>query len=168
MTIPRIALLVAVVLAGLSAGFFYTYEASVTPGLARVDDTTYVATFQAINEAIRNPAFGIIFFGPVPAIATALLVHWNHGHARRWLIGAALVLYLALIAITGTGNVPLNHQLAEHATVTPATAAEARVDFEGDWNRLNLIRTISVAASFLLLTVAAGLPAQQGCGQIFE
>lgn len=159
MTGRRVVLLVAVFLTGLSAGFFFTYEASVTRGLAEVDDNTYVATFQAINRTIRNPWFAIVFFGAAPAIAAALVGNWHTSAVVRWLVGGGLALYLAGIAITGTGNVPLNNNLAELEDINPAAAAQARDDFEADWNRLNLIRTIGVTTSFALLTIALGLPA---------
>jgi uncharacterized membrane protein len=71
MTARRLTLLVATVPAGMTAGCFFAYEVSVTRALADVDDTIYVATFQAINDTIRNAAFGIVFFGTVPAIALA-------------------------------------------------------------------------------------------------
>ncbi len=164
MTLPRIVLVAAIVLTGLSAGFFYSYEASVTLGLAEVDAPTYVAAFHAINDSVRNPAFGVMFFGAIPAIAVALALHWRHPPTRR-LIGAALTLYLALIVVTGTGNVPLNEQLAAYssidASIDAATAATARSEFEDDWNRLNLIRTVAVVASFFLLTLAATNPVRR-------
>jgi uncharacterized membrane protein len=163
-TLPRIVLVAAIVLTGLSAGFFYSYEASVTLGLAEVDAPTYVAAFQAINDSVRNPAFGVMFFGAIPVIAVALALHWRQPPVRT-LIGAALVLYLALIVVTGTGNVPLNEQLAEYASIDAsidaATAATARDEFEDDWNRLNLIRTVAVVASFVLLALAATSPVRQ-------
>lgn len=151
----RLALMVATVLVGLSAGFFFTYEASVTLGLADVSDVTYVETFQAINDSIRNPAFGIVFFGSVPAIGLALAANWRTAPPiGRGLLVAALPLYLAGLMITGTGNVPLNNDLADVATLTPETAAVARAAFEDDWNRLNLVRSIAVAASFVSLAAA--------------
>lgn len=147
---------VAVLLVGLSAGFFFTYEASVTLALAEVDDVTYVKSFQAINDTISNPYFAIVFFGSIPAIGAALAVHWRSGrHLVRGLTAAALVLYLAAIAITGTGNVPLNEDLAAVEEITAATAAAARSAFEEDWNRLNLARTLAVVGSFAALAVAA-------------
>lgn len=152
----RVALLVALVLCGLSAGFFYTYESSVTPGLAGVDDTTYVLTFQSINEAVRNPGFGIVFFGSVPAIAMAVAVSWRATQGvPRALMAAALPLYVAGMAVTVTGNVGLNDDLAEVTPVTPAAAAEARDDFEDDWNRLNLLRALAFGASFAALAAAS-------------
>lgn len=153
---PRVALLVAVVLCGLSAGFFHAYESSVTPGLAGVDDTTYVLTFQSINEAIRNPGFGIVFFGSVPAIAMAVAVNWRATRGvPRALIAAALPLYLSGMLITVAGNVGLNNDLAEVTPVTPAAATEARDDFEDDWNRLNLLRALAFGASFAALAAAS-------------
>jgi uncharacterized membrane protein len=150
----RLILLLAIVLTGLSAGFFYTYEISVTPGLAEISDVSYVETFQSINNTIRSPGFGIVFFGSIPALGLAAAVNWrNANQPARWLLGAGLVLYLTGLAITGTGSVPLNEELAELATVTPASAADARAAFEDSWNRLHLIRTIAFAASFLAVVL---------------
>lgn len=145
----RLALLLATVLTGLSAGFFFTYEASVTLALAEVSDVTYVETFQAINETVRNPAFGIVFFGSIPALIVAIAVNWKStALIPRALMTAALPLYLAGLIITGTGNVPLNEDLAAVEVTSPAVAAEARADFEDGWNQLNLLRSLALGASF--------------------
>lgn len=151
----RLTLLAATVLTGLSAGFFLSYETSVTPGLARVDDTTYVTAFQAVNVAVGNPAFAATFFGPVLLIAAALVLHWTAGTRARTTLGIALLLYLAVVTITGTGNVPLNGELAEVQLLDAATAAAARGRFEDDWNLLNLFRTGAAVASFAVLAVSA-------------
>ena len=151
----QLTLLAASTLAGLSAGFFYTYEVSVTLALAEVDDVTYVKTFQAINETIRNPAFGTIFFGTIPAIAIAIATNWTTATKTvRVLLVSAAALYLTTLFITGTGNVPLNDELAEVVDVSTATATTARDVFEDDWNALNLRRTISCVASFVCLVCA--------------
>lgn len=152
----RLALLLATLLCGLSAGFFFTYEASVTLALADVSDVAYVETFQAINETVRNPAFGIVFFGSIPAIALAIALNWNiTAPVPRTLMAAALPLYLAGLMITGTGNVPLNNDLADIEITSPADAAEARADFEEDWNELNLLRSLAIGASFATLATAS-------------
>lgn len=149
-------LAVATVLVGLSAGFFFTYQASVTLGLAEVGDIAYVETFQAINDTIRNPAFAIVFFGSIPAMVAALVANRHETRGIRMLIGAALPLYLIGLIVTVTGNVPLNDELAGHEIITPSVAADARAVFEDDWNRLNLIRTVAIGGGFAAL-VAAGL-----------
>lgn len=154
----RLALVVATFLVGLSAGFFFTYEASVTLGLAEVGDDAYVETFQAINRTVRNPAFGLVFFGSIPTLAIALALNWRTtGGLQRMLLAAALPLYLVGLLITAAGNVPLNDDLAEYGDVTSAVAAQARADFEDDWNRLNLMRTLAIGASFATLAGASVL-----------
>ncbi len=157
MTPARVVLVVATILTGLSAGFFFTYEASVTLGLAEVDDVTYVTTFQAINETIGNAWFGIVFFGAIPAIALALAANWRTPVAVRAAIGAGLVLYLICLAVTAAGNVPLNDELALFTEITPESAARARAAFEDGWNRLNLVRTLAVIGAFASLVVATAL-----------
>ena len=163
-TLGRVTVLVATVLAGLAAGFFFTYEASVTLGLDQVGDVAYVETFQAINETVQNPAFGIVFFGSIPAIALAVAANWKTAPPdARILLAIALPLYLAGLIITGTGNVPLNDDLAAVAIITPESAAAARAAFEDDWNQLNLLRGLAVGASFVSLAIACILlpaPAQ--------
>lgn len=154
--LPTAALGIATILVGLAAGFFFTYEASVTLGLAEVSDAAFVETFQALNSTIQNPAFGIVFFGSIPAIAIAVALNWRTASAsRRVLLGAALPLYLSALLITGAGNVPLNNDLAEVTNLDEASSAPARAAFEDDWNAFNLARTLAVGASFTSL-VAAG------------
>ena len=153
--LSRTTLGVATILVGLSAGFFVTYEASVTLGLAEVDDVTYVRTFQAINATIRNPTFGLFFFGPILATPAALALGWRGGSPRRRaLLVAAPILYAVGVAVTFAGNVPLNETLALVDGTDPLAAAEARADFEDEWNRLNMIRTIAVSAGFVALVGA--------------
>ena len=150
-------LLVAALVTGLAAGFFWTYQFSVIRGLAIVDDRTYVETFRAINATIRNAWFGIVFFGAIPILTMALVFNWSTTRARRALIGAGLAGYVAAFAITAIGNVPLNDELAEHTTTDAVSFDMARQQFEGSWNDLNLIRTIAsiVAFVFCLLAIAS-------------
>ncbi len=152
----RLVLLIALLLTGLSAGFFFTYEASVTRGLAIVDDVSYVQTFQAINATIRNPAFAVVFFGPIVMIAAAITANWKtSSQAARFLLVSGFGLYLTCVLITFSGNVPLNNELAELTVVTPESAREARLVFEQQWNRLDLWRSLAAGASFVALAVAS-------------
>lgn len=150
----RAALTTATTLAGLSAGFFFTYQFSVIRGLAIVDDATYVQTFQAINDTVRNAPFGIVFFGTVPALAVALAVSRRAGRSTRALMTGALLLAIATVVITFAGNVPLNEQLGEVTGLTGAAATEARSSFESDWNRLNLARTLTSIGAAVLAAAA--------------
>jgi uncharacterized membrane protein len=150
----RAAAVVAVIGTGLAAGFFYTYQVSVTRGLARVDDQTYVATFQAINATIRNALFGLVFFGTIPSLLVALVAHLRIGSRARWLVLAGLGGYLGAIAVTMFGNVELNNQLATADARSTTAASLARAEFEHSWNQLNLVRTLLAFAAFVALVAA--------------
>lgn len=156
----RFAHLLATLLVGLSAGFFYAYESSVTRGLAEVDDRTYVQTFQALNETVRNPLFGVVFFGSLPALVLVNVMLSRQACAvQRRLLLVGLLLYVAGMVITVTGNVALNDELAEVGLVAADAdlawiATDARDDFEADWNRWNGWRTLAFVGSFAAVSAA--------------
>jgi uncharacterized membrane protein len=141
----------AVVGTGMAAGFFYTYQVSVTRGLARVDDQTYVATFQAINATIRNALFGLVFFGTFFALLAALAVCLRARSRGRWAVLTGFGLYLAVVVVTFAGNVALNDQLATADARSKSAAALAREEFEHTWNQLNLARTLLSLGAFIAL-----------------
>lgn len=157
-TANTIVLLAATLVVGLAAGFFWTYQVSVIRGLAIVDDDTYVETFQAINDTIRNTWFGIVFFGAIPLLTMALIFNWATTQRRRVLIGASLASYVTAFAITAVGNVSLNNELADRVTTDAASFRLARDEFEGAWNDLNLMRTVASVLAFAFCLAAIASP----------
>lgn len=149
-SIPRqLILAAATLLTGLSAGFFATYEYSVTRALAEVNDTVYVTTFQAINATVRSLEFGIIFFGSIIALVVALVVSRSNRTALI-LLSAALLSYLTMLVITFSIHIPLNESLAAVQATTESAASAARATFETRWNAMHCVRTIAVLVSFAL------------------
>lgn len=158
MNFETIILILATLASGLIAGLFYAWTISVTPGLKRIGDEHYLRAFQAMNRAILNPVFFIFFFGLV--ILLPLLCYLNFSSplsGRFWIITAATIIYMAgIMAVTIFGNVPMNNSL-EVLHIESMNARDMslfRDNFENTWNRLNMIRTISSAISFLLLILA--------------
>ncbi|MFH8406725.1 DUF1772 domain-containing protein [Streptomyces sp. NPDC018019] len=147
----RTATLFAATLAtGLVAGLFFAFSVAVMPGLRQADDATFVTAMQRINTAIRNGWFASAFAGAPLLIAAATAFHLRTG-ARATLpwTAAALVLYVAMLAITFTINVPLNNILdAAHA---PGELSTSRAHFEDKWNRWNLVRTLTATAALTCL-----------------
>lgn len=156
---------VATVLSGLFAGFFLTYSASVQLGLAQVDDLTYVRTFQAINATIRNPAFAVMFFGCVPAIAVAWFAHRTVDRRAALALATGGVLCAAVVVITFAFNVPLNDELATVVDPTASQASAARDDFETIWNRWNLARTVLSVGGATAVAYAAATTRRAGVGR---
>ena len=146
-------LLVAAVVAGLQAGTYFTWSTGVMPGLARVDDRTFVDAVQQMNLAIVNPVFIATFLGaPVLAGAAAIVCG---PQARPWAI-AATVLAVGTLVISFAGNIPLNDALEAAGPVDKIKdLAAARADFESLWVRLNIGRCLTSAGALAALVMAA-------------
>ncbi len=154
---PPVALAAASVATGLSAGVFFTFQVSIVPALAKVDDEAYVSSFQSINRAILNPLFLSAFVGAPLLIAGAAALYWREDRPIALTIAAGLALQVATLAISGRGNVPLNDQLDQVGPVSGVAASVARTAFEAPWNRLHAIRTVTSVASLVALGVAAAM-----------
>ncbi|GAA3883273.1 DUF1772 domain-containing protein [Saccharothrix violaceirubra] len=150
--LARGVLWLAAALTALIAGFFYAYACSVMPGLATVDDATFIASMRGINAVVRNVAFAPSFFGALVVTAVAVALHRRRLRVLPWVV-AALVLYAAAFALTMGLNVPLNEWLA---TVDTTDAAGVRAAYEGPWVTWNIVRTVlSVGALACLLVAVA-------------
>ena len=161
-------LLLAIVLNGLLAGLFFSFSIAIIPGFRRIDDGTYVRSFRAINTAILNPAFLLVFcLAPLSAVATAVLRLWGGGaEPVSWLVIAALC-SVVTFTITAGVNVPLNNALDRSEVDTEARNPEAqshetqsrdaRQRFESRWNRWNHARTLTSIGAFACFTAGMAL-----------
>jgi len=155
-TLKTMTLFAAIFLTGLSAGLFYAWEFSVIPGTKRVAGPVYLETMQAINRAIINPAFLLIFMGSLVAQTAGALQF--RGTPAFWLLLTATACYLfGTILVTSLGNVPLNNALdaLNLPALNPEQVVRHRQHYELRWNRLHTIRTAFAVLSFLLLLIAA-------------
>jgi uncharacterized membrane protein len=143
----------AVLTSGLLAGFFYTYACSVMPGLARADDRTLIDAMQQINEVVLNPVFFLTFYGAPVLMIVALVMQRRSGSRDvLWWIVAGLVLYGICLMVTGALNVPLNDDLDQAGDPSQiADPGAVRDDFYGPWVAWNIVRTLTMTASFACL-----------------
>lgn len=129
------------------AGLFNSWTISVTPGLAKLEDENYLKAMQALNKAILNPGFFVIFIGSIILLPLCTYLQYKQALDQRsyFLLGATGVYLTGSVLVTFLGNVPINNQL--EALNLNGMNAEAlhtfREGFETKWNRLNLIRTLS-------------------------
>src|SRR3954452_5604978 len=146
-------LLVATLVAGLQAGTYFTWSTGVMPGLARVDDRTFIRAMQQMNVAIVNPLFLATFLG-APLLAGAAVVVTGP-QARPWAI-AATVLAVGTLVISFAGNIPLNDTLEAAGSVDRIKdLAAVRADFESLWVKLNAARCVTSAGALGCLAWAA-------------
>ncbi|MFC5070086.1 DUF1772 domain-containing protein [Kitasatospora cinereorecta] len=156
LSFPDVLLIIAVAANGLLAGLFFSFACAITPALRRVDDRSYVQAFRAINAAILNGWFLLIFCAaPLSAIAVAVLPLGNrHAATLPWLIAGA-VCSVATFGVTAAANVPLNRALDRAPTSMETHYRVARERFENRWNRWNLIRTLTSSGALTLFAIAA-------------
>ncbi len=151
-SIKSFSLITAVLISGLSAGLFYAWQVSVIPGTKKVIDATYLESMQAINRAILNPAFFLIFFGTLICLAICTVQQYNNGVTFWFLLAATLFYLFGTFGVTAFGNVPLNDSLEiiNLSELMEPDLFELRSTYEKKWNRFHLIRTIFSVLSFLL------------------
>lgn len=142
--------LLATTLTGLSAGLFAAFSFAVMPGLRRTDDEAFVRTMRAINVAILNPVFFVVFAGAGVAAIAAVVAGWD-GDARWWLVVGLGLHVLGAFVVTGAVNVPLNDAL-EAGT---GSAAELRAAFEARWIAFNHVRSALTTVAFVCFTIGS-------------
>ncbi len=146
--------LLALLLCGAVAGFFYAYSVSVLRGLDASDPRAAIEAMQGINATIRNPGFALGFFGAPLAAAAAALAFLLAGHrAAALALLLALTTYLACVLLpTAAVHVPMNEELARQAVPDDQEAAlQLWRAYAEPWDSWNLVRTLGALASLLLV-----------------
>jgi len=153
-SIQHIAIIVLVLLTGLSAGLCFTWSNAITQGIGRLDDFSYLNAFQQMNRSIINPLFIIVFFGPFFLGLLNIYFFKNETGPIIWLLIISIAFYFCgVLLVTMFGNVPLN-DLLDKSDLSKASVEDLKLlrnQFEVKWNRLHFIRTISSTISFTLL-----------------
>jgi uncharacterized membrane protein len=142
-------LLAATVATGLIAGLFFAYANNVMPALRVMDDRCFVGTMQRINTVILNPLFLATFVGGLLlTTASAITVAVRDGSGMVWAV-AAIALYLVMVAITRSVNIPLNIELERAGDVSGVEALhDVRKHFEQRWITWNLVRAVASVGAF--------------------
>jgi uncharacterized membrane protein len=108
-------LIITTILVTLLAGIFLAYFLSVNPALKTKNDHEYVSIMQTINQVIQNPAFFLVFIGPVLLLPIVTYISYKTGISRNFYLPLiASFLYIVFtFGVTVGGNVPLNDTLAK-------------------------------------------------------
>lgn len=145
--VQAVSLIAATLATGLTAGLFFSFACAVMPGLGASSDQTYVEAMRTINIAIINGWFMSCFLGALFLGLLALALHLPRDgrQALPWIV-AGVVLYIVVLAVTASVNVPLNNALEEAGKA--GEVASARQDFEITWVVWNIVRTVANVAAF--------------------
>ncbi|GGD28702.1 anthrone oxygenase family protein [Hyunsoonleella pacifica] len=151
-----IVLVLGVLFTGLTAGLCFTWSNAITPGIGRLDDLSFLKSFQAMNRAIINPRFLIVFFAPVVLLFLNTYLYRKADATTFWLfLSAAVLFFIGVGLITVLKNVPLN-TILENSVLEDLSSVDVkrlRETFESSWNFWHMIRTITSFTAFTLLLV---------------
>jgi len=164
MTLFEFALIAAVFLCSLVAGFLFAFAVVVMPGIGNLSDREFIRAFQAIDGVIQKnqPVFVAVWVGSVLTLLASMVIGIGvlDGSGKLLIVSATLAYLLGVQLPTVTINVPLNNRLqAVKIEAVEAVAQKvARREFESRWNRWNLIRTgIAGSVSGLLVILLCRL-----------
>lgn len=143
------------------AGLVFTFAAIIMPGIAKLDDRSFIKAFQVIDGIIQKgqPLFGIVWVGSILSLLVAsVLGFWRLDGSLKWLLLAATLLYLTAVqAPTFLINVPRNNKLqaVEVERASDESISAERQYFEATWNHWNNFRTViaTVVSVILLLLI---------------
>ncbi len=146
--------MLGILFTGLTAGLCFTWSNAITPGIGRLNDLSFLQSFQAMNRAIINPSFLIVFFTPVVFLSVNVFLHRNAHPTTFWsFLLAAVLFFIGIVLVTIFKNVPLNEML-DKAILENLSTIELkalRTKFEKPWNRWHIQRTIASFLAFALL-----------------
>jgi uncharacterized membrane protein len=150
-----IILILSVLFTGLTAGLCFTWTNAVIPGIGRLDNISFLKAFQAMNRAIINGQFMIVFMGPTILLIINTYLFRNNSTAFWLFLVAAILYFVGIGLVTVFGNVPLNEILDKSNldALSKVELQELRNKFEQPWNRWHIIRTFSSFMSFVLLVI---------------
>lgn len=150
-----IVLMFGLLLTGLTAGLCFTWSNAVTPGIGRLDNLTFLKSFQSMNRVIINGKFMIVFFGPVILLFLNTYLFRDNGTSFWLFLTAAMLYFAGLGLVTIFGNVPLNEVLdrSNLEVLSKIELQELRNSFEQPWNRWHTVRTLSSFSAFVLLII---------------
>lgn len=130
---------------GVVAGFLFAFSVGIMTALGGLPGEQGAAAMRAINRAVLNPVFLVVFVGTgavcVALAGTAVVT----GGPVLAVVAAGLYL-VGVLGVTGVVNVPLNDAL-EAGRVGWA-------DYRVRWTRWNHVRTASAATGLTLLLLA--------------
>ena len=150
-----IVLLLGILFTGLTAGLCFTWSNAVTPGIGRLDNLNFLKSFQAMNRAIINGKFLIVFFGPVILLFVNTYLFKGNNISFWLFLIAAILFFIGIGLVTIFGNVPLNEVLDKSnlEALSNIELQELRNKFEQPWNRWHTIRTLSSLGAFVFLII---------------
>ena len=160
MIIFSITIFIATVLCFITTGFLFAFSVVLMPGIKKLDDKSFLRSFQVIDGVIQDndPVFLFVWIGSVTSLVLSLVLGWFYLDGFNFmLLSIATFLYIFVFQLmTIRINIPLNNKLQSYDldSLDKEQLLQVRQDFEAPWNRANVIRTyVSLVSTLIILKV---------------
>jgi uncharacterized membrane protein len=142
----------------LVAGLMFAFSTSVMPALGRRPDAQGIAAMQAMNSAILNPLFGLVFGGTaLLCLVLAVTAPFTTDESHATLRAAGSLLYLVgTFGVTVVVNVPMNNALDALDSASDTSGSYWRT-YLRRWTAWNHLRALLGTAASVLLILAVRL-----------
>jgi uncharacterized membrane protein len=140
----------------LVAGLMFAFSTSVMPALGRRPDAEGIAAMQAMNSAILNPLFGLVFGGTAVLCGVlAVTAPFTTDESDATLRAIGSVLYVVgTFGVTMVVNVPMNNALDAVDPANEEGGSYWRRTYLRRWTTWNHLRALLGAAGSVLLILA--------------
>jgi len=136
------------------AGVFFAFSISVMSGLAKLPPAEGIAAMQAINVAIVNPVFLIVFLGTTIGCLVMIISGLRDRSApgaMNMLIGGLLYVVGSML-VTAIFNIPKNNQLAT-VNASETEGLKAWSEYLMTWTIWNHVRGVAALLATALLAL---------------
>lgn len=154
------SLLSSTVLSTTVFGEMLIFSAVVMPGLATLDDASFLRAFQVIDRVIQQnqPVFVFVWLGSILSVlaTTVFAISTKLSGRSLTLVVAAATCYSIGQVTTFAVNVPRNNRVQALAidSMSPSAIQAERLYFESTWDRMNTFRTVLFGGASVLLSLA--------------
>ncbi len=141
-----IMLVLNTILAGLLAGFFYTWSFTIMQSLGLTGESSASVAMISINANIRDGWFAALFFGaPLTILLSLVIMAGAKGKGIVLWLFLALGFAISTLVITFTIHLPLNDELA---------AGVSWSSYVGPWVQWNHVRLVTSLLAFISMLCA--------------
>lgn len=139
---------------GLMAGLFFAFSIAVMRALAQLPPSEGIAAMQAINVAIVNPLFLVVFIGTAVGCVLVMITSLMGPRSANatYAIAGALTYLFGSLVVTAVFNIPRNNALAAISS-TDAASAKVWASYLSEWTTWNHVRGIAALVATALLAI---------------
>ena len=159
MSVLMIARVIAVVGAGLLAGFFFGDRAGGYHARSALSPSSFVQFHQVAYLHFAKSMLPVVLSALLAGLVWLAMLRSDWKSAEFWLIAASMCGIALIAVITRAVNIPLNNQLMTWSIATPPSNLR---EIWAPWERAHTIRTFVAVGVLILEAMALSLRASIG------